>query len=185
MSYEDPVYYLWQLFECAEAARSYAKGMDEYSFRMDRKTRDAVLTRITALAEAAEKLPQEFKAGHPAIPWEAIRGMRNRIVHDYHGIDPGIVWEVCRTDLPDLVNLLTPLLAQVVANGRTLGEGEKVEGYLVGCLTLDGRGTAVLMSGSEYRLCPWREDFAAFIGEMVSLGTVGDETHIAIFGKQA
>lgn len=185
MSIIDPEYYLWQLFECAQAAISYVEGMDEQSFLFDRKTRDAVLTRITALAEAAEKMSLVFNELHANVPWNEIRGMRNRIVHDYHGIDSGIIWEVCQSELPEMVSILSPLLAQIVGNGKSIGPDETVQGYLVGLLDVDGRKTAVLMYGKKYCLYPWNPLFAPCVGALVELRIQGENPSMVVIGKKS
>ena len=54
------------------------------------------------LGEAARQIPDEFAAGHPDVPWRKITGLRNRIVHDYFGLDLEIIWQIVRNDLPSL-----------------------------------------------------------------------------------
>jgi uncharacterized protein with HEPN domain len=58
------------------------------------KTIDAVIRNFEIIGEAANRLPEIFKDQHPDIDWHRIRGFRNRIVHDYMGIDYEIVWEI-------------------------------------------------------------------------------------------
>ena len=76
--------------------------MDEASFLADEKTSDAVVRNLEIIGEAAKQLPTEFKKQHSAIPWMQIAGLRNRIVHDYAGIDLKLVWNILQTAIPRL-----------------------------------------------------------------------------------
>jgi uncharacterized protein with HEPN domain len=61
-----------------------------------------VVRNLEVLGEAARQIPDEFAAGHPDVPWRKITGLRNRIVHDYFGLDLEIIWQIVRNDLPSL-----------------------------------------------------------------------------------
>ena len=63
---------------------------------------DAVARNLEIIGEAARQLPEEFKQIHTQIPWNQIAGLRNRIVHDYFGLDLEIIWEIIQHDLPEL-----------------------------------------------------------------------------------
>lgn len=78
-------------------------------FTSDSKTIDAVIRNFEIIGEAANRLTDEFKDKHPHIDWHRIRGFRNRIVHDYFGIDYSIVWQIKETFLPDLLENLRQL----------------------------------------------------------------------------
>jgi uncharacterized protein with HEPN domain len=83
--------------------------LDEASFLADEKTIDAVVRNLEIIGEAAKQLPTEFKAQHPAIAWPQIAGLRNRIVHDYAGIDLKLVWNILKTAIPKLALQLAEL----------------------------------------------------------------------------
>jgi uncharacterized protein with HEPN domain len=80
----------------------YTSAMDEEQFRRDERTVDAVVRNLEILGEATRQLPEDFSARHPDVPWRQIAGLRNRIVHDYFGLDLEMIWEVIRHDLPQL-----------------------------------------------------------------------------------
>jgi|SRR5437667_2716340 len=80
----------------------YIASLDEASFLADEKTIDAVVRNLEIIAEAVKQLPAEFKVQHSAIPWPQIAGLRNRIVHDYAGIDLKLVWNILQTAIPKL-----------------------------------------------------------------------------------
>lgn len=88
---------------------SYTENYDFDSFCKDSKTIDAVIRNFEIIGEAANRLPEEFKDLHPSIDRHRIRGFRNRIVHDYMGIDYGIVWEIRTSYLSVLIQSLNRL----------------------------------------------------------------------------
>ncbi len=73
---------------------SYIAGQDHDSFLHDRKTIDAVVRNLEVLGEASRQLPQEFITQQPHVPWRLLAGLRNRIVHDYFGLDLEIIWQI-------------------------------------------------------------------------------------------
>jgi uncharacterized protein with HEPN domain len=87
----------------------YTAGLDERSFLADDKTIDAVVRNLEVIGEAVKQLPPEFKRQHAAIPWSQIAGLRNRIVHDYAGIDLELVWNILKTALPGFSLQITAL----------------------------------------------------------------------------
>ena len=72
-------------------------------------TIDAVVRNLEVLGEAARQMPEVFIAQHPEVPWRVIAGLRNRIVHDYFGLDLEIIWQIISQDLSPLKNQLKAL----------------------------------------------------------------------------
>lgn len=77
----------------------YTGGMRREQFLADEKTIDAVVRNLEIIGEAVRWLPDDFKLRHVDVPWGQIAGMRNRIVHDYFGLDLEIIWQVLQTSL--------------------------------------------------------------------------------------
>jgi uncharacterized protein with HEPN domain len=88
--------------EAIERVARYTAGMSFAIFTNDEKTVDAVVRNLEIIGEAANRLPDEFKDGHPEIEWHKVIGLRNRIVRDYFGIDLEIIWQILHRDLPPL-----------------------------------------------------------------------------------
>ena len=59
--------------------------------------------RLIQVAENSDKLTDEFKRQYASIPWRAMKGMRNRIVHEYGNVDLGVVYDTVRNDIPNLL----------------------------------------------------------------------------------
>ncbi len=70
---------------------------------------DSVLFRLIQISENSAKLTTEFKSIHKDIPWQAIKGMRNRIVHDYGEVEFTIVYQTITEDIPDICKKLENL----------------------------------------------------------------------------
>ena len=85
-----------------EKITEYTSGLSFDNFLEDSKTSDAVIRNFEIIGEAANRLPDEMKEKFPEIDWYRIRGFRNRIVHDYMGIDYQMVWLIKENYLPKL-----------------------------------------------------------------------------------
>lgn len=79
----------------------YIAGFDQQAFLADDKTIDAVVRNLEIIGEAVKKLPAELMRLHPAIPWREIAGLRDRVIHDYAGIDLELIWNILKTALPE------------------------------------------------------------------------------------
>ena len=71
-------------------------------FLRDRKTINAVIRSLEIIGEAAKKIPSEIRDKNPLIPWKRMTGMRDKLIHEYFGVDLEIVWTVVKEELPPL-----------------------------------------------------------------------------------
>lgn len=83
-------------------ARRYAGAGGREAFLADPKTQDAVIRNLEIVGEAASRMSAALQSEHPDLPWEQMRGLRNRLVHAYFEVDLGIVWDVVEGELPEL-----------------------------------------------------------------------------------
>lgn len=106
--------YLRQIRTAAQESIEFTHAMSAVAFETDTKTQRAVTMSLVILGEAAGKIEThfpEFVAAHPEIPWTAIRGMRNRIAHEYFNLDFETVWATLQTEIPELVRRVDAVLA--------------------------------------------------------------------------
>jgi uncharacterized protein with HEPN domain len=92
--------YVQDIVESIRDIESFISGMDLETFGRDRKTFNAVVRSLEIIGEAAKKIPDEVKEKYPDIPWKDITGMRDKLIHEYFGVDRKIVWEVASQELP-------------------------------------------------------------------------------------
>jgi len=83
-------------------------SQDRQAFLASWRDQEAAQMLITKLAEATTRLPEAVLATWPDMPWQQIRGMRNRLVHAYHAVDLDVLWETVNRDVPQLLAALGP-----------------------------------------------------------------------------
>jgi hypothetical protein len=109
MSRRDPNILLGDILSALDRIGRYTEGMDKSRFLADERTQDAVVRNLEIVGEAVRQLPDSFKNAHAQIPWWQIAGMRNRIVHDYFGVDAEIIWQVASESAPTLKRQIVDL----------------------------------------------------------------------------
>jgi uncharacterized protein with HEPN domain len=98
------------ILEAIAEIQTFTHNMSYDDFRSDTKTLKAVALDFVVIGEAATHVPDDVVAAHPEIAWRLMRGIRNRLVHDYFGIDPKILWDTVQNDLPPLAGPLKRIL---------------------------------------------------------------------------
>jgi uncharacterized protein with HEPN domain len=120
--------FLEHIAEAIERAIEYVQPLDSVSaFKQNRRDRDAVIRNIEIIGEAASRIGKhapEFVAAHPELPWIEMRGMRNKMIHDYFDVNLNVVWNTVKEDLPALKKQIDGLLIEQ-RRGRGEQEPEK------------------------------------------------------------
>ena len=106
----DFLLYVRDMRAAAHKALTFVRGMDFQAFAADEKTQFAVIRALEIMGEAAKTVPPEARALYPEIPWREIAGMRDKLVHDYGGVNLAVVWRTLEEDLPSLQKQLRALL---------------------------------------------------------------------------
>lgn len=88
--------------ECIKNIENFTKGFDFESFNKDQKTIYAVVRALEIIGEATKNMPSPAKRSHPEIPWKDMSDMRNKLIHEYFGVNIKVVWKTINEDIPFL-----------------------------------------------------------------------------------
>jgi uncharacterized protein with HEPN domain len=113
----DFIDYLRDILEHAEGAIEFVADMpDSVALESDRRTFWAVIRALEVVGEAARHIPPEFRQSHPGVAWRGMTGMRDKVIHDYFGVDAAVVWRTVKEDLPFLCQSIRAILAKEEEN---------------------------------------------------------------------
>jgi len=107
---ENELVYIKHILEAISKVEDYLKNVSEEEFYQNEMRLDAVVRELEIIGEATNNISADFQKQHKEIPWQKMIGMRNRLVHEYFGVNKKIVWETCQTDLKELRSLMTPFI---------------------------------------------------------------------------
>ena len=100
-------YYIQKILKDLEFIVTHMHNIDIEELNADEVLLDSMLFRMIQLSENARRLSDEYKQIHSVIPWNALYGLRNRIVHDYGNVDLNVVYETLKNDIPELLEMLS------------------------------------------------------------------------------
>ena len=103
--------YLFDILESSRTALEYMHGKTHEEFSKDMLLQDAVVRRLEIIGEASGRVSSETQKKYAHLPWQAMKGTRNRIIHEYDSIELDIIWDIIQQDLPLLVNELKKIVA--------------------------------------------------------------------------
>lgn len=104
--------YLEDILEAVEKAEEFVEGIDYETFKNDDKTLFATLRASKIIGEATKKIPGTVKNNYPEIPWREMAGIRDKLIHDYFGVNIEVVWKTLQEDLPSLRQQIKRILEQ-------------------------------------------------------------------------
>src|SRR5437870_4576224 len=101
------------MLDAADKAVEFASGLNASTFAADEKTVYAVVRALEIIGEAAKSIPTAVRRAYPAITWRAMAGMRDKLTHEYFGVNRQVVWRTVQDDLPGLRSKLRPIIVEL------------------------------------------------------------------------
>jgi len=111
--------YVQDIVDSIRDIESFIKGMTFEEFKADRKTINAVVRSVEVIGEASKKMPTSVTTRYPGIPWKRMAGMRDKLIHEYFGIDLEILWKVATEDIKSI----RPHMKRILRETKSLSDG--------------------------------------------------------------
>ncbi|MBP9151170.1 MAG: DUF86 domain-containing protein [Flavobacteriales bacterium] len=99
---KNPLVYIRHIQDCIVQIMEYTSGMTQEEFLKNRLVQDAVIRNFEVIGEATKNLDEDFRKKYPHVEWKKMAGMRDKLIHDYIGVDVWAVWRVVENVIPDL-----------------------------------------------------------------------------------
>jgi len=103
--------YINDIANSIDEIEEFIEDIDFDTFSDDKKTINAVIRSLEVMGEAVTKIPSDIRDKYPNIPWTRMAGMRNKLIHEYFGVDLEIVWTVCTEEIPPLKPFISSLVS--------------------------------------------------------------------------
>ncbi|MBS7626604.1 DUF86 domain-containing protein [Candidatus Bathyarchaeota archaeon] len=107
---KDDSVYLKHILDAISRIEEYTKDIRYEEFIGNHLVQDGVIRQLEIIGEATKRLSKEFKEENPEIPWGDAAGMRNKLIHNYFGVDLDAVWDTVKKDIPKLKDKLKSII---------------------------------------------------------------------------
>ena len=105
--------YIKDILISMQDVEEFTSGITFEDFLKDKKTIKAVIRSLEVLGEASKKIPDDVKTRYPRIPWKRMAGMRDKLIHEYFGVDLEIVWNAAKKELPPVKSSIEELVREI------------------------------------------------------------------------
>lgn len=106
------------ILNCIKRISTYTNSLSFETFSANYIVLEACLYNLQVIGEAVSKIPDNIKKTEPQIPWALIKGMRNRLIHEYFGTDIEIVWKVINEELPEMIKALEEIHTKLLGKSK-------------------------------------------------------------------
>ncbi len=102
----DSILYLEDMIQAIANIQDYTQNLSFEEFKNNSMVKDAVIRNFEIIGEAANNLPDSITSKYTNVPWADMYGLRNRVTHEYFGVDYGIIWRIAKEYLPDNLEII-------------------------------------------------------------------------------
>ena len=106
------IVYLKHIRDAISRIEEYTKAVGYEDFIKNDLIQDGVIRQLEIIGEATKRISTQFKSNNPHIPWRDIAGMRDKLIHDYFGVDIEAVWDTVKRDIPALKKEVKKILSE-------------------------------------------------------------------------
>ena len=107
-----PLEYLRHILDEIIYIQGTINDITQEEFLADETLKRSFVRSIEIIGEAVKKIPADFKSSHSQIDWKRIAGMRDKLIHDYFGVDYHLVWDVAINKLPELKQKIKQIMSE-------------------------------------------------------------------------
>ena len=112
----DTLVYIEDVLESFDKILRYTENLTEKEFEANDEKQDAVIRRIEIVGEAIKSVPDDIRLQYPRVPWRAMAGMRDILIHQYFGVSIANVWKVVTSDIPKLKEEIEKVKTELLKN---------------------------------------------------------------------
>lgn len=110
---KDVTVYFGHILESIDCINQYIENCSRQDFLDSRQKKDAVIRRLEIIGEAVKNIPQNIRDHYPNIPWKKISNTRNKLIHEYFGVDYDLTWGIILRELPKLKKQIERILKEL------------------------------------------------------------------------